>query len=285
MFQHSPFLGVGLGKYFEFFPEFFSDPRLGWRTFALVRGEPHSFFFQILAEQGAFGLILILALVVGVLVRMIKKTDQEPVSENKMRLGVLAVSLITWFMLGFFHNVAYVRSLGLFFWVLLGWSAALTAPHWGSVMNRLQTKFFLLGLLVLTAVLGYQIKLIYDRSLNPFFQAGFYEPESLPGGEKIRWAGKRAVINLEVQGGKKAIWVSAPLPGIADHPQKVRFRVGKKWQEIVLTDRGWHRITLSSGKPFDERMLLKIEAGYTFNPRKVGVSNDNRELGIMVRQD
>ena len=126
MFQHSPFLGVGLGKYFEFFPEFFTDSRVDWKTFGSFRGEPHSFFFQTLAEQGAFGLILILALVVAVLARMMKKVNQEPVSEHKLLLGVLAVSLISWFLLGFFHNLAYVRSLGVFFWVLLGWSAALT---------------------------------------------------------------------------------------------------------------------------------------------------------------
>ncbi len=93
MFQHSPFLGVGLGKYFEFFPEFFTDPQVSWKTFGLVRGEPHSFFFQTLAEQGAFGLLLILTLVVAVIYRMMKKAKEEPKSEHQLLLGVLTVSL------------------------------------------------------------------------------------------------------------------------------------------------------------------------------------------------
>jgi len=44
MFHHSPFLGVGLGKFSDFSRNFFRS-LLGWKTFAPFRGEPHSFFF------------------------------------------------------------------------------------------------------------------------------------------------------------------------------------------------------------------------------------------------
>jgi len=283
MFQYSPFLGVGLGKYFEFFPKFFTDPHIGWKTFGLVRGEPHSFFFQTLAEQGAFGLLLILTLVGAVIYRIIKKANEESVSEQKMLLGALAVSLICWFLLGFFHNVAYVRSLGVLFWVLLGWSAGLTPSR--TIPGKRKNKLFYIGLLILTAALGYQIKLIHDRPIDPFFQTGFYDLETLPGGEKIRWTGKRAIENMDIQGGKKVISISAPLPGITEHPQKVRFWVGGKMHEVILRDTRWQRISLLAEKPYTGRMLLTIETSYTFNPKKAKVSEDARDLGIMIRED
>ena len=102
-----------------------------------------------------------------------KKAKEEPKSEHQWLLGVLTVSLMAWLILGLFHNVAYVRSLGVLFWVLLGWSAALTSPR-DHARKRLKTKFLLFGLLILSAALGYQIKLIHDRQISPSFQSGFY---------------------------------------------------------------------------------------------------------------
>lgn len=312
MFRHSPFLGVGLGKFYEFFPEFYSDLQVGWKTFGLFRGESHSFFFQTLAEQGAFGLLLILALVVAVIIRVMKKAGQEPVAEHKWLLGVLIVSLISWFLLGFFHNVAYVRSLGIFFWILLGCAVALTALNKGSANTRLKTKppfsardlalpkhgnrlvrsgicfrnrFFFFALVVLIAALGYQIKLIHDRPLNPFFHAGFYEIELLPGGEKIRWIGKRAVVNLDIEKDGEVIWVSAPLPGIADHPQKILLSAEKERHEFLLKDAGWQAIPLPIPKHFRGPVLLKIETTYAFNPKKSKLSDDDRDLGVRIREN
>ncbi len=128
----------------------------------------------------------------------------------------------------------------------------------------------------------YQIKLIYERPINPIFQTGLYHKEFLPGGEKIQWTGERAVINTDIQGGKKIISISAPLPGITQHPQKVRFWLEGKLHEIILNDRGWHRISLPVEKNFTGKMLLMIETGYTFNPKKAKVSDDDRDLGIMI---
>ena len=283
MFQHSPFLGMGLGKYFEFFPEFFNNSLLSWKIYGFVRGEPHSFFLQTLAEQGAIGLLLILTLVVAVIYRMIKKTAEEPKSEYQWLLGVLTVSLMAWLILGFFHNVAYVRSLGVLFWVLLGWSAVLTSPR--IMPGKGKNKLLIIGLLILSAALGYHIKLIHDRQISPSFQSGFYGIETLPGGEKFRWIGKRAVEQVDIQEGKGVIAISAPLPGITDHPQKVRFWVGGKLQVVVLKDTDWHQIALLAEKPFTGKMLLRIETDYTFNPKKKAKANDDdRDLGIMIRE-
>ncbi len=103
--------------------------------------------------------------------------------------------------------------------------------------------------------------------------------------KKFAGSGKGPSNNLDIQGGKGVIAISAPLPGIADHPQKVRFWVGGKLQVVVLKDTDWHQISLLAEKPFTGKMLLRIETGYTFNPKKnAKVSDDDRDLGIMIKE-
>jgi len=229
-------------------------------------------------------LLLLLFLEAAVIYKMVKKIKKELSQENKLLMITLMLSLFGWFLLGFSHNVSIVRSLDILFWILLGWSAGLTVPQAVAVKNKLDTKVFFVGLLVLTTALVYQIKLIYERPINSSFQTGLYDEEFLPGGEKIHWTGERAVLNTDIQGGEKAISISAPLPGITQHPQKVRFWLEGKLHEVILNDRGWHRIALPVEKSFIGKMLLTIETGYTFNPKKAKVSDDDRNLGIMIRE-
>ena len=283
MFTFSPLLGVGLGKYYEFFPEFFKNSQLSWKTYGYVRGEPHSFYFQTLSEQGALGFLLFIGLVFLIGYRMIKKLKGDPANGNKPLMAVLLVSLLSWFFLGFFHNVSYVRSLGVLLWVLLGWSASLVYPQAFSGKEKLNTWWFPVGLLILTAAFGYQLKLIHDRPLPPFFQTGLYEREVLPGGEKIRWMGKRAVINTNIQGGSVTLYLSTPLPEIEKHPQRIRLRAGNHSLEIVLKDAQWHQIILPVDNKTTGWISLEIETDHTFNPLKSGISRDDRDLGVMIR--
>ena len=283
MFTFSPLLGVGLGKYFEFFPEFFKNTLVSWKTFGFVRGEPHSFYLQTLSEQGAIGFLLLLSLVAIVIYKMIKKTKEEPSNEKKMLILVLMISLVSWLLLGFFHNVSYVRSLGVLFWILLGWSISLITPRVILTKNKTNTKIFFIGLLILTAALGYQIKLVVDRPITPHFQTGLFEKETLPSGGQYRWTGRRAIVITDVHGGKINLSISAPLPEVAENPQYVRLWIGGKVHKVILRDNGWYKITIPAEKSFAEKMLLKIETNYTFNPKKAKLSEDNRDLGIMIR--
>ncbi|MBI5603290.1 MAG: O-antigen ligase family protein [Deltaproteobacteria bacterium] len=286
MFTFSPLLGIGLGKYYSFFPEFFQDPQISWKVFGFFRGEPHSFYLQTLSEQGAIGFLLFVSLVAAVIYKMIKKTGGESTIDNKQLLKmVLMISLLSWFFLGFFHNVSYVRSLGILFWIILGWAVSLVDPRAVSDKGHRKNKGFLVGgLLVLTLALGYQIKLIYDRPLSPVFQTGLYGREVLPGGEKIRWMGKRAVFPSKIHNETVVLFLSAPLPGIARHPQRVRIWAGKNFREVILKNDQWVPITIPIKEKSNDWIPLKIETDYTFNPHKLKMSRDDRNLGIMIKE-
>ncbi|MFH0788709.1 MAG: O-antigen ligase family protein [Pseudomonadota bacterium] len=313
MFQFSPLLGVGLGEYTYLFPEFYKSPFGIWKTYGVVRGEAHSFYLQMLAEQGGLGLLLLMGLLAAIFHQLVSTIKKNPILEMKMLTLSLMTSLISWLLLGFFHNVSYVRSLGVLLWILLGWSVSLIAPLTAPDISRtkppcpaqgrsttghenrsgrtrdlklyfrIKTKGFLVGLLILTAAFGYQLKLIYDRPLPPFFQAGLYKREVLPGGEKVRWMGKKAVINTNIQAGAAIIHLSAPLPEIEKHAQRIRLWAGKHFQEMTIKDTQWHQIILPMDKKTPGWTLLKIETDHTFNPQKSKISRDDRDLGVMIR--
>jgi O-antigen ligase len=282
MFTYSPLLGVGLGKYYEFFPEFFNARQISWKVYGFVRGEPHSFFFQTLSEQGAIGVLLVITLISLILTYMIKKARKEPSADGKMLSVVLMVSILSWFSLGFFHNVAYVRSLGILLWILLGWAVCLVDPQTDPLKGKLYTKSFIIGLTVLSAALGYQVKLIYDRPLNPFFRTGLYDREVAAGGEKVYWTGKRAVINTKIQEDSVTLSLSAPLPEIRQHPQQVRLWVGGHSREVSLNDAQWHQIVIPIDDQSAGRILLKIEVSHTHNPQKDKFGKDDRDLGVLI---
>jgi hypothetical protein len=286
MFSSFPLLGVGLGKYSELFPEFFNQTAISWKVFGAVRGEPHSFYLQVLAEQGIIGLVLYLSLTATIVLRLVKKIKSESSPDNRMLYLVLIIALTVWFMMGFFHNLFYVRSLGLVYWILLGWSAALTLPSWPSPSPTKRSRNILrVGLFFLTAAFLWQLYGISQRPLSPSFRTGFFDPERLPDGIRIRWSGKRAVINQEIRNGQTKLTFSAPLPGITQKPQKVRFGIGGKVIEITLKDSGWQTHTLITGTPTNGKVPLTIETGYVFNPKKEKISGDHRHLGIMIQEE
>jgi hypothetical protein len=78
--------------------------------------------------------------------------------------------------------------------------------------------------------------------------------------------------------------LSAPLPGIARHPQKVCLNLGAAQQEIIFKDSEWQQVMLPAHNSLKEWMMLKIETDYTFNPKEAGISRDQRNLGIMIKE-
>lgn len=283
MFMYSPLLGVGLGKYFELFPDFFSNIHQNWKTFGKQRGEPHSFYLQTLAEQGVIGFILLIGLLLLIGYSLLKKAKEERPNHNNLLPGVLFVSLTGWMLLGFFHNVAYVRSLGALLWILLGWSAGFGDNVNLLFKKGLKSKNFLFFLLVMIIALGFQIGLIYERPIRPFFQTGTYDQETSSDGVFFHWTGKRAVINSEIKKGAVTVLVSAPFYAIQQNGQRLHLGAGGQFLEISLKDDQWHPISIPVDKKMTGWIPLQIEVDYTFNPRKAKISQDDRDLGIRIR--
>lgn len=283
MFTFSPFLGIGLGQYYRFFPDFFPGPPAAWQTFNLNRGNAHSVYVQLLAEQGSMGLLFFSLFIAALLILAFRGLSRETRTGVKLLRFALAAVVLTWLVLGAFHHIAYdLRSLEIFFWIfsalILAMARGLSPPAWPG------RKTLLLLLVLMAAAFGYQIKLVSAHPLPQHFQAGFHSWEKDSAGGRVRWMGAKAVANLGIASGDLLIECRAPLPQIEKKPQQVRIFIGDRQYRSSFEDGDWKRLRIPVPDPGHRPVLLRLETAYTFNPARTTGSRDHRDLGLQLRE-
>lgn len=283
MFRVSPWLGVGLGKYYYFFPEFFPGPPGAWQAFNANRGNAHAVVVQLLAEQGLFGCLAFFFLAAMVLIVATRGLIRESRTDLKALRLTLFTAAATWLVLGLFHHIAYdLRSLEIFFWIVAAFLLALAPGGPFPFRPGRKTWAFFLGLLALA--LGFQGQAIRSYPLPENFQVGFFQWEEGPQGNPVRWMGQRAIARLPAGRGDLLIECRAPLPGVDRKPQRLSVQVGDRRQRFTLEDQGWKLLTVSVPEPRGSHVLLRLETGHTFNPARAGISRDRRDLGLQLRE-
>jgi len=282
MFSYSPLLGVGLGRYYTFFPVFYPGPPEAWRQFNVNRGNAHSIYIQPLAEQGILGFLLFL-LLIGVILTIALKMLQGETEKERLWLGLsITIALVTWLTLGLFHHIAYdLRSLEIFFWIFSAFLLVLARRTTGSFRPG---KKIVVGIIIgLTAALAYQVKLIASYPMGEHFQVGFYHWENQADGSRVRWMGQRAVAILPEGPGALILELRAPLPEVEQRPQRVQIRLDQRTYALTLADREWRRLALPLSANGTRRHLISLETAYTFNPAQSLGSQDSRNLGIQIK--
>jgi putative inorganic carbon (hco3(-)) transporter len=282
MFLASPFLGVGLGRYYALFPDFFPGLPEAWREFNVNRGNAHSIFIQPLAEQGILGFLCFL-LLAGVILTIALKMLSRETEKERLWLGLsVTIALITWLTLGLFHHLAYdLRSLEIFFWIFSGFLLVLARRTAGSF--RPGKKLTVGILLALTAALAYQLKLVTSYPMGEHFQVGFYHWEQEADGSRVRWMGQRAAAILPEGPGELILELRAPLPEVEQRPQQVHIQLDQRTYALTLADREWRRLALPLSAHGTHRHLISLETAYTFNPARSFGSRDSRNLGIQLK--
>jgi len=282
MFVYSPFLGVGLGSFYNFFPDFYPGSPGQWQSFNAVRGNAHSMAIQLIAEQGIIGLFAFLSLIGAISVIAFRTLQREQDTEKKWLVLSISAALTTWLILGIFHHIVYdLRALEIYFWIFSAFLLVLAGKR---PFAFLPGKKLAIGIIIgLTAALAYQGKLIAAYPIGDRFQVGFYHWEKQADGSRNRWMGRRAVIHLPTEPGKLIVELSAPLPGLDKNPQAVRITWGKEVYHLILRDRDWKRLALPVNDTALSHQLLILETRHTFNPARSFGSRDNRNLGLQLR--
>jgi O-antigen ligase len=282
MFSYSPLLGVGLGRYYTFFPVFYPGPPEAWRPFNVNRGNAHSIYLQPLAEQGILGFLFFL-LLIGVILSIALRMFKGETEKERLWLGLsISIALITWLILGLFHHIAYdLRSLEIFFWIFSAFLLVLARRTAGSFRPG---KKIIVGLIIgLTAALAYQVKLIASYPMGENFQVGFYHWEKQADGSRVRWMGRRAAAILPEGPGELILELRAPLPEVEQRPQRVQIRLDQRTYALTLADREWRRLVIPLSANGARRHLISLETAYTFYPAQSRGSQDSRNLGIQLK--
>ncbi len=283
MFTAFPLLGVGLGQFSYFFPDFYQGGPAFWDLVDSKRGDAHSIYLQTLADQGLVGLASWMVLVILIIFSALRVIRRDPSWPRKQSTAMVLLSLLTWLLLGFFHHLTFdLRSMENYFWILLGILVGLAGDPAGAI--RFRPKWIILSLLLLLTVFLFHLRGIVARPISPSFQAGFYQWESARNGERIQWLGRKGVTAVRIDGRAFRLFLSAPLPGIEKNPQEVLIWFSGKEYRIRINDRQWVQLRIPAVRPQGTVGLIYFKTRYTLNMKELGLSQDDRDLGMMVKE-
>jgi O-antigen ligase len=274
-FSH-PLTGVGLGRFHPLFFDYFNSGPYPFKRVGFSTGSAHSMYFQTLSEQGMVGVAVWSLFVFGVY----RIAFRSFLTADRRLIMALSFSLAVWLILGVPHDMAYVRSIGIQFWILCAFIVH-TAGHHGSGAfpgKRVTTLF----LVVLAVALALRIGECATRPISKNFAAGFYDWEAQQDGTAARWACGTAVMNVEIAGETMTLELSAPFPGIDKTPQVVHINFGGEKREVTFSDNSWKTVAFHMGAKPGETRLLRIQSEHVVNLSKTG-GNDERDLGVMVK--
>ena len=100
---------------------------------------------------------------------------------------------------------------------------------------------------------------------------------------KVRWTGLQASINIKdnYKDGM-TLFLIAPHQDVAELPVRLNILTnGTLLREIVFTENQWKKVYLDQNM-LKAKDVLTFQVNKTFNPKLLGLSEDNRDLGVAV---
>lgn len=141
-------LGIGLGTHFPLYSEFFLPP---YRYYQRDHVEIHNTLFHLITENSLLILIPLLG-GLGALLAMAKKSLHQLEPHEEIPFHALLASLVGILVIGIAQYIFYIRSVELFVWVALGFSAGLLGRYVTVPRKLLALKWPLLGVCVVGAL-------------------------------------------------------------------------------------------------------------------------------------
>ena len=103
------------------------------------------------------------------------------------------------------------------------------------------------------------------------------------GVEGPRWTSYDASTSIKKAGERFSFALKAQNPDISNNPLYVKLYIDNTFiKKFILTDDNWHKYTLKLSKMNRNAITLTIVPSRIWNPKKWGISDDNRDLGVMV---
>ena len=111
---------------------------------------------------------------------------------------------------------------------------------------------------------------------------GWYPLERLP--YAARWTGPHARAYLLRPANPRRLGLEVSIPDQAPAPVTLTITLGETSQTLTLRDGGWHELFV----PVPSNLPSEVEVGLavtpTFNPSRLGLSQDDRDLGVLVKR-
>jgi O-antigen ligase len=274
-----PITGSGIGTFYRY-SVLYQD----WDTpvFRNVQEHAHNYFLQFAADLGLPALIVLLSIFfysfkIGLAV-MARDSKNAPLVKGIL-FGILAylITCVTGYPL-FQYNQIFL------FWFLMA-ALAVSYRLWPVQIDfsgaYYKTRLWKIGLAILLVV-GYFPWIWGMNQRKPLAELGFHSWECAEG-KCHRWTSRKTVTNVFSQGNILEYEMTADPQFTAQKPQRFSLIVNDQ-----LVDQ---RNFFYAGKqkysfylpPPEERLLqIRTEVQPTFNPNRVGLSADTRDLGVVL---
>ena len=128
-------------------------------------------------------------------------------------------------------------------------------------------------------------ELLPTSEKSPYFSSGFYEPEKLEG-RLVVWTGPRAVFILKAKDSSKlVISCAAAEPQLRQDGLMLSLRLnGGEKINAVITEGGFQKAIFNFPKKQNGVLRCVLEISKPFVPARDGLSDDRRELGILIEK-
>jgi hypothetical protein len=231
-------------------------------------------YLQVFAENGVVAFLCFS----GFLVLLFRR------SRKKIVLGTILFALL-------FNNFFWFPEAFLLFWIIAALSDGDDRKEKRSAIGGRIAPFVKLAA-VLAVLLVILFNILQFRSLHPKtwametgfrYDYGFWYLEQEPDGSEFFWTNKNAGLFLELDSSGESpqfkLVCGAPLQYLEGKQQQVRvFWQGKLYTETNFTENKAFMFRIK-GLPAEEG-FLEIAVTPTFNEKKLGISQETRDLGV-----
>lgn len=280
-----PFTGTGIGTFYRVSTSFHdSDPLVesSIRDLSNWHENTHNYFLQLSSELGWPALLIFLLVLYIAISRLANLIKEEPASKylgESLMLG-LSAYLIT--MLTGHPLLLPIQQI--LFWFILSFATSLSEVGKFKLQNsKLSLKVKALsGLCIIIFLFGFSSEIVNPKKLDWAREYGFYGYENW-NGEEMRWTWKRANKYVTAKSNLFGLKTVA-FPQNSKGPEGLNVKIflnDKLWDEINFFDGGVRPKYYYVNGIKNSELEIRTEVSETFNPKKLGLNSDPRDLGIV----
>ncbi len=304
MFTDHPVSGIGMGGFLIELPNYYekNNPPVKILDFT------GNYYLQILSELGIAGLLVLLAIFFFVLKRVFiffyKKKNYLDKNREIWFLRGFLITFIATIIVLFFGPHTNFNEIQFTFWLIIGLMLVfikigennregISYSSGKGVLSLIMRPSLISKVSLSVIIIIFSINLLFSSltglSINQkrlvfgFEKSyGFYA-EELIDGSPFRWAAMDASEMIENNHGGIIVPVKDSDPKDNRLPLFIRFFINNRFVKIVkIDDKEWHDISIDLSDISGERFILTMSCSRRWTPKDRGLSNDNRELGVMV---
>jgi putative inorganic carbon (hco3(-)) transporter len=280
MIADYPLTGSGVGSYYNLSPAYAgaNESPLMWG----FRENTHNYYLQFAAEMGLPALVVFLIVVLCTFKTGLSSVSRGEGQQN-ITLGII-LGLSAYLITCVTGHPLLLSNQHLLFWSALAIIPISAESSEDGCLPSRQSSRWRYGIALLFGVLliAYGFRWWGNSHASTPYEYGVYKLEDWAG-KKMRWTTEEARMRLKAAGPILTFEIFAAPQCVSARPQSVRlFLNGLLCDELHLLESRSEKLYYPIPGKKGEFFEIKIVVNETFNPHKLGFSEDRRDLGVAI---